>query len=85
MKRDTKFTFITETTVKDPDTGDDVSVEIWKDNSTGGVFGVDASFLDQIGEHYNPFTGTRQELPDPPNGELAWYEQKEYNNRYGQT
>jgi hypothetical protein len=80
-----RFTFVKEVTVRDPETGSDVEVEIWKDNNTDGMFGIDSSYLDQIGEHYNPFTGTRQELPDPPNGELAWYEQKEYNNRYGQT
>ena len=71
MKRDPRFTFLTEVTVTDPHTKDDVPVEIWKDNHTQGVFGVDASFLDQIGEHYNPFTGARQELPNPPDGQVV--------------
>jgi hypothetical protein len=39
--------YVTEVTVKDPDTGGDVVVEIWKDTESGGIFGVEAEFLDQ--------------------------------------
>ena len=65
MKSLTTMKFINEITVVDPDTGADVAVEIWKDGFTGGIFGIDASFLDQVGEFYNPFNGYRDELPAP--------------------
>lgn len=38
---------ITEVVVKDPDTNGDVTVEIWKDPVSGGIFGIDSSFLEQ--------------------------------------
>lgn len=40
--------FIKEITVRDPDSGGEVEVEIWKDPVSGGMFGVDTSFLDQV-------------------------------------
>lgn len=51
------FTYIKEITVIDPDSGGEVEVEIWKCQTTGGIFGVDASFMDQVGTFHNPFTG----------------------------
>jgi len=47
--------FVKEITVTDPDSGGDVEVELWKDPDTGGIFGVDSSFLDQV----------RDEVPCP--------------------
>lgn len=40
--------FIKEITVVDPDSKSDVEVEIWKDPVTGGIFGIDASFLESL-------------------------------------
>ena len=58
--RTTKF--IKEIVVIDPDTGLEVHVEIHKDPESGGVFGVDASYLDQLSSVVNsPFNGTRLE------------------------
>jgi hypothetical protein len=42
--------FVTEVTVVDPDTGGDVKVAIFKHQGTGGMFGIDASYLDQTFE-----------------------------------
>ena len=38
-------TFIKSITVQDPDTGNDVDLEIRKDNVTGAVVGIDGSYL----------------------------------------
>ncbi len=38
--------WVKEITVKDPDTGNKVQVKIWKDPVTGGIFGIDASWMD---------------------------------------
>lgn len=59
------FKFIDEVTVNDPDTGEPTPIEIWKDCQTNGLFGIDATYLDQVGTHYNPFTGEKQDLPEP--------------------
>jgi len=48
--------FIREIEVKDPDTGGVVEVELWKDSESGGIFGIDSSFLDQVrDEILSPF------------------------------
>lgn len=60
-----RFIFIDDVGFKDPETGGDVHIEVWKDTETGGIFGIDSSFLEQVSEHYNPFTGEVQDLPDP--------------------
>ena len=55
--RTTKF--IKEIVVIDPDTRVEVHVEIHKDSESGGIFGVDASYLDQLSSVVNsPFNGT---------------------------
>lgn len=57
--------YIKDITVIDPDTLNEVDLEIWKDNETGGMFGVDISFLDHSdGEYYSPFTGEMQLLDE---------------------
>lgn len=58
--------FITEIVVKDPDTGNDVHVEIWKHGDTEGVFGIDSSFLECTdGACYDPFEGRDAFLVSP--------------------
>ena len=61
-----KCIYINETTVIDPDSGGEVTLEVWKDPSSGSIFAVDASFVDQI----------RSTVPSPYNtGEvldLGW-------------
>jgi len=42
-----KANLVKEITITDPDTGGDVQVSIFKDVSTGGMFGVDSSFIEQ--------------------------------------
>ncbi len=37
--------FITEIKVTDPDTGNIIEVEIFKEIQSGGIFGVDSSYL----------------------------------------
>ena len=55
--------YIKEVTVIDPDSGGEVEIEIWKDMETGGMFGVDESFLEaENGCIYNPFSGEKQVL-----------------------
>jgi hypothetical protein len=52
-----KCIYISETVVIDPDSGEDVTLEIWKDPSSGSIFAVDASFVDQV----------RSTMPSPYN------------------
>ena len=53
-----KHIYIKDITVTDPDTGGDVIVELWKDVESGGIFGIDESFLDaESGVCFNPFSG----------------------------
>ncbi len=57
--------FVKTITVKDPDTGNDIEVEIRK-LATGGMMGVDASYLEQeVGPVYSPFDfGSEVHVPD---------------------
>ena len=59
-----KANFITEITVTDPDTNAPVEVAIYKDIRSGGMFGVDASFLLIEEEVHEPFNGAVVELLD---------------------
>jgi len=65
-----KYKFIKEVYVEDPDTNAPIHIEIWKDTDSGGIFGMDSSFLEQVDEFYNPFNGKCEGvdiyLPDPP-------------------
>lgn len=38
-------TFVTEVTVVDPVSGNDVQVAIYRDDSSTGMFGIDSSYL----------------------------------------
>jgi hypothetical protein len=54
--------FVTEVIVKDPDTKLPVSLAVYKHNESGGMFAVDASFIDQtFADDENPV------LADPLN------------------
>lgn len=60
--------FIQEIKVIDPETKGEVEVEIWKDPVSGGIFGLDASFLEQITEQVIPSPFDRKiklRLPTP--------------------
>ncbi len=50
--------FITQLVVRDPDTDMPTELEIWQDPTSGALFGIDASFLDQVDDTirspYNP-------------------------------
>lgn len=49
---------VTEIVVKDPDTGYPVHVAIYKDTATGGMFGVDSSYVSHLEDDefvYSPF------------------------------
>jgi hypothetical protein len=39
--------FVSQVTVTDPDTGNPVQVSIYKHENSGGMFGVDSSFIEQ--------------------------------------
>jgi hypothetical protein len=58
------YTFITTVEVIDPTSGGLVELELWKDNESGGIMGVDSSFLDSIDHFYNPFNGQRETTSD---------------------
>lgn len=60
QSKDGKYTFVSEVSEQDPDSGGVVHVELWKDNNSGGIFGVDSSFLEQVDEFYNPFNGEKE-------------------------
>src|SRR5262249_5566297 len=52
--------FIKKIVVIDHDTGGGVAIEIWKDPQSGSIFGIDASFVDQVSDEipspFNPDT-----------------------------
>jgi hypothetical protein len=51
-----KAKFITCIKVTDPDFGGEVEMEVWKDPTSGGLFAIDSSFLDQVEETFqSPF------------------------------
>ena len=62
-----KAIFIQEVSVTDPESDAPVSISIYKDKTSGGMFGVDSSFLDTLEEDENvtePFNGNKVELVD---------------------
>lgn len=60
-------TFVTVVTITDPDTGNDVEVEIRK-LRTGAMVGLDASYLEQLADNEQPWSpydyGVRILVPD---------------------
>lgn len=45
--------FVTQITVKDPETGGNVELEVYK-HQNGGMFAMDASYLADEDDDYNP-------------------------------
>jgi len=65
-----KATFVGILKVEDPDDGNEVSLEIWKD-PCGGIFAIDSSFLEQDSDKIpSPFNPTKVilDLSDEPLG-----------------
>ena len=50
-----KGQFVKSVTVVDPDTGNEVEVEIWKDPESGAMVGIDSSWLENYEGMYSPF------------------------------
>ena len=62
-----KAVLVTEITVIDPDSQAPVNVAIYKDKESGGMFGVDSSYLITLSEDdpvSNPFNGNDIKLID---------------------
>lgn len=60
-----KAYFVTEITVIDPDTNAPVELAIYKDGQSGGMFGVDSSYIITLADDdpvNNPFNGENIEL-----------------------
>lgn len=69
-----KYIVIQTTTVIDPETKNPVDIEVLKDIQTGGIFAIDSSFLEQIEDFYNPFTGEEEkDLEEIKIGNLFYY------------
>ena len=57
----TETVFITSLTVIDPDSGRAVEVEVHKDPASGGIFALDASFVEQVADTItSPFAAGQQ-------------------------
>jgi hypothetical protein len=63
-----KAIFVTQIMVKDPDSGGEVELEVWKDPSSGGLVAYDTSFMDQVDDRFeSPYNkGIILESPDDP-------------------
>lgn len=62
-----KAIFIQEVSVTDPESDAPVSISIYKHKTSGGMFGVDSSFLETLEENESviePFNGSTVELVD---------------------
>lgn len=56
--------FVKVIQVIDPDTGNEVELEIWKSPSSDSIFGVESSWLDQSAPEYrDPYTNAMLYLP----------------------
>lgn len=64
-----RFKFLQMSYPIDPDTDNDIALEIWKDGETGAIFAVEASYLDQVEDMWNPYTGEVHKLPLPDDPE----------------
>lgn len=54
-------TYVRDVSVTDPDSGLVVDLEVWKDPESGGMFAIDASFVDQVNEVVvSPFNSQRR-------------------------
>ena len=59
MSKRLKAAYVTEVKIEDPDSGALVTVGIYKDPDSNGLFGVEKLFLEQIG----------RQVPSPYNGD----------------
>jgi len=70
--------FIKEIEVTDPDTGNDIPVEIHKDKETGAMFGVDSSYAElEEGRVKTPFSSKKVELSEASGDDLTWTREDE--------
>jgi hypothetical protein len=54
---------ITEITITDPDSNLPVGVAIYKDLQSGGIFGVDSSYVEQVSDKvWNPLSTISEKL-----------------------
>lgn len=51
MSKHLKAAYVTEVKVEDPDSGTIVTVGIYKDPDSNGLFGAEKRFLEQIWQH----------------------------------
>lgn len=64
-----KAIFAGSVVVKDPQTGSDVELEVMKDPHSGGMFAIDASYLEQVSDKFNsPFNDEMLEAPEAEDG-----------------
>jgi hypothetical protein len=64
-----KAIYVSAVTVTDPDTGAEIDVEIYKDEASGAMFGLDSSFLDgDVGPVFSPYN-KGQEITIPNDDE----------------
>ena len=55
--------YVEDVEVTDPDSGHRIDLEVWKDPESGGMFAIDASFVDQVSEVVvSPFNSHRHLL-----------------------
>ncbi len=50
MSKHLKAAYVTEVKIEDPDSGNIVTVGIYKDHDSNGLFGVEKLFLEKIGQ-----------------------------------
>ena len=68
-------TYIKDIVIQDPDTGGDVEVTLFK-HQNGGIFGIDASHIDQVAEEDqfgNPMVLNPLGNPDEPKRLVVLY------------
>lgn len=52
----TEGVFIKEVTISDPEKNSVIFLEVWRDPVSGGAFGIDATYVDQVDDRIpNPF------------------------------
>lgn len=52
--KNTTAKFIKEISVTDPDTGNEINVAIYKELESGGMFGVDSSYVEDVLDEDKP-------------------------------
>ncbi len=63
-------TFIEEILTTDPDSGGEVAVSLFKDPVSGGIFGIDSSFIDKMYEEHED--SIQPAFYEPFNNNLVW-------------